>query len=441
MLGPILNTDRVPIILNPDVVAQKIQRLRELKVYLKNTLTSLQSRFSESESLSLDAQKDILVLYQKRVNELLARAIMEIGEPPRDAEATTFTTEESACFTSSSRSYARYDRFVFGANFHSTNDPNQKGIVSPLTQTLTELANTIEQTTINQPSLSESLRANGIDPQKFEEATFSPEEVRKIAESVLDAYGIKSSEDPESYTPERIGPAEDGGWQVVFTNSSSASVDGTKRVVKIPQTPCDIKRLLTVIVAHEIEGHALQHNNRSQSPLGLLAHIGGDRAELYAEMGAMYNQNYVSESVFGVSSLPGANYARAMASRIEGKNYLECVETFYQSSLKKFPNATENQRSVALKMAINRTLRLFRGQNSLSGGIATSSKDLLYLEQIPVMQALVSRSIPEYGLIAGVTTQTAKILKKWGLLDTKTIQKPKYIALDLWEEIKQNLVD
>lgn len=212
------------------------------------------------------------------------------------------------------------------------------------------------------------------------------------------------------------------------------AVDSKRKVIK-----CGIKKqspagLISVTLAHEIEGHVLQYENKTKIPLRLFKKLGGERSSIFAECGAMNNQGLVSQEAFGFAFPPHPHYIRAMVEKLRGGNYLDCIKAFHESTLrgprlqKTLGQISEEvfkkEVKKSLKLAINRTKRLFREGSDFSSNqpFLTNSKDTVYLEQVKLFQELKQRGLEKYVFVGGANLNTLLFLMKSGFLDPKDIQ-------------------
>jgi hypothetical protein len=295
------------------------------------------------------------------------------------------------------------------------------------------------------------MRERGLDPAKVEdEQMYSPQEVKSFAEEVLTHYDLLSDEPAEMYDPDRTGPAADGKWQVIVGDFTSLSVDGVRqRIVKVPNATMSAKKLFPVGLAHEIEGHSLQHTNKLSLGLQLFSRFGADRSVVFAEGGAKYNEDYVSQAAFGVPSRSHPHFIRAIARKLEGGTYTDCVQTFYDSAIEPYQKLHQEQKltdeeftqkvSYFAKLAVNRARRLFRDggdYNSTDGRHLSNSKDTAYLEGLMLSEQLRKAELHKYMYLTGVNLDAILFLLRSGLLSTEDIRKPDYISLDIWEREK-----
>ncbi len=406
--------------LDDDVTHRRVavlnqEQYREKEVALRTLRSELKEKERTAREGSDDMTADLVRLYRERINELIAR--MHIA-------ATEGTSRDSA----------RYDRFIFGVDGEGFDDD---GMRRQITRQARTLADELAQRRSAMPSPEVAVTQKGLDVQILLHEKVSSDEVRRIAEDVLRKYGVLSAESPEEYREDRQGPAEDGGWQVIIKDVGGMSVNGIQKVVTLPRSGMPMSRVIAVAVAHEIEGHVVQNVNKEHLPLAFFREIRGARSEMYAEAGAMYNQNKVSQALFGYASLPHPHYLRAMEQRLEGGDYAQCVQAFFESIMDEMlPNErTEEDVAKAIKLATDRTLRLFRGQQGLSGGPLTNSKDLVYLEQYALMQQLERSDMTDYAFVMGMTAQSATILQKYGLLGGD-IMRPQDHAQEVWAQYK-----
>lgn len=201
-----------------------------------------------------------------------------------------------------------------------------------------------------------------------------------------------------------------------------------------------MKTLMSVVLTHEII-HILQKENTAQIGLPLYSHpnqIGGARAELFQEGGAMYYQGRASQELFGFTSPPGPHYLRAMAVKKAGGDYLACVKAYYESTISVNPKKGK----LALKTALSSARRLFRNSMDFNNNDKSipSTKDTVYLEQKAVVEEILKHpELQNLILVSGINLETAKKMIHFGLLDLSKLRTPdlSYVK-ELWEELKPN---
>ncbi|MBD3300371.1 MAG: hypothetical protein GF347_03390 [Candidatus Moranbacteria bacterium] len=394
-------------------------------------------------------------MYQRKINTMIALSYEApfvisnikkfMGEEENLTEDEKSILEANKGLGGKERHLHKIDKFIQGTASKYDTKKNKKQIGEELFW----LANEIESKYIqNQGKDEEKLREKGIDPEKLAKGEVKAQEIEKIVENALNHYGWLSDEKGEDYRKTDKGPAKDGKWRVVIDKGlNSMNVDGSKKVIFLPNKNQKIRKVITVLLAHEIEGHILQNENKRKVSLEIINTIGADRANSLMETGAMMNQNRISEEVFGIKSIPHLHYVRTMEARLEGKNYLECVKAFYDSAMKTAKaihngnlEKLEKESSEWLKMAISRTKRLFRASVDLASKepYLAQSKATSYLEKERVFELLQKKDLTKYAYLGGVNLETIKDLLELGLLTMDDIEEPKDYAIKYWNEIKQN---
>lgn len=444
----------VTISINPEDNLKKVKALREFKQRLKEQYAELEAGPNKVNEVKMG----IINLYAKRINVLLS-GFSQTGRKFLDKQAAGFELNEieeelaNMVFqvVDSDRIASRYDKFEHGAS----NEVNTEGYYEQISSELAEFTNKYaEEYTGSIKEGDEKMRLKGLDPEKItNEKMYSPEEAEAFAEEILQSYDLLSIDPPDTYKPDRGGPASDGKWQVIVSdNYNSMAVNGSQKVVKIPKQSYSAKKLFTVGLAHEIEGHVLQHTNKAKLGLRLFKKVGSDRSAIFAEGGAMYNQDLVSREAFGVSSSPNPHYIRAMVTKLGGGNYADCVNTFYKSAIEPYTEMKEagtiNQDQFEveakknLKLAVNRTRRLMRGGGDYKSqsGLIANSKDSIYLEGLILTEKLQEAGLQKYMYLTQVNIDALIFLLKKGLLSTEDIKAPTYKTLEIWEREKEKFV-
>lgn len=448
------NPESISLALTPEKSLEKIQKLREFKGQLKKFRERLPKDGSLDEH-EKRAVQGILDLYQRRVNEMIteqfssAAVIREegliIGEESLSAEERA-VLEFTGGLENPEKNRSRLDKFIHGAE----SGYNDSGWREQISDSLDRLSKEIGDSYLASVLQRENdIRSKGLDGKKILEKTLPWEEFKAMGDQTLDAYGLLSDTPSEEYDSSRSGPAEDGRWQFICRDEyKSFSVDGKRKVMKTGKGAVSIGTAIPLL-AHEIEGHALQHENKSKIPLRLFRKVGGGRWQVFAECGAMQNQDIVSNKAFGFETVPHPHYIRAMKTRLEGGDYLECVRTFYESALQELhlkkklgrvdDESFRNEAKEKLSLAINRTRWLFSSPSLLQSSteFLTNSKDTVYIEQVKLYQKLKERKLEKYAYIGSANLNTIEFLLESGFLDPKAIQQPKFHSLEIWNEVKE----
>jgi hypothetical protein len=194
----------------------------------------------------------------------------------------------------------------------------------------------------------------------------------------------------------------------------------------------------------------VQAENREKIPLRLFGEkMGGFRSEVFSEGGAMLVESDVCEELFGYENIPNPHYIKAMAKKLEGGNYLDCVKTYYESIregilIKKEDKQINNEEfkealKNALELSINRTKRLFKGGDDLNNksNYLTHSKDTVYAEQVLIMNKLRENGLENCAFVKGVNLDTLATLTEIGLVDLDKIERPNMdIIRKIWDQEK-----
>jgi hypothetical protein len=398
----------------------------------------------------------IFELYQRKINTMIAsRAdVFLVLRKKAELMGEDFLTEDeklalSLDFSSGDipASLSRYDKFVHGAS----DEFDAEGWRKQISSKLIALADVQEQGYLSSIlEKKENIAEKGLDADTLSQKDIEPAEVERLCNETLAHYGLLSSHPSSEYDPKRPGPAQDGKWQVVVKDTyRSLSVNSRQKVIKCPNESQTITRLLSITLAHEIEGHVIQHENKSKIPLKLFDDIGSDRSSIFAEAGAMSNQDHVTTSAFGYESVSRPHYVRAMVKKLEGGNYADCVEAYYHSAIRPYTLQLEQgdidadtfkkECAAQLKTAIGSAGRLFRGGASKTDTYAhlPESKATVYIEQTQLALALKERGLHKLLNLAGVNAAALEFLLRAKMIDMADIQSPDFYSLQLWEERKE----
>ncbi|MCW1888456.1 MAG: hypothetical protein KIH67_002780 [Candidatus Moranbacteria bacterium] len=448
--------ERINIIFTPEKKRKKLSLLRAFKSNLKHYTDNHPGVLAEKSPDFQKAFSGIVNLYISRTNDLiidqngslftLAEKRVLLGEEALTSDEQKLL-EKTFGLENPEGTLARYDKFTFGA---SEEYDSLSGERDQISQELTQFADEFEA--IYTKSILEKdalIRAKGLDPEKISTPNISPEQVIELAEEVLGSYGFLSDQPTSEYSKDRSEPAPDNKWQFVAREEFKTHAINIKRkIIKSSLKPQSIDKLISVTLAHEIEGHVVQAENQARVPLQLFQTLGGGRSVVFSECGAMNNQDFVSGEAFGFASPPHPHYIRAMERKLAGGDYLDCVEAFYNSALKETklkrdldkltPEAFIKECETNLKLAINRTKRLFASGSSFTSeaGLLTHSKDTVYLEQVKLYQELKKHGLEKYVYVRGANLKTLLFLMEAGFLNPDDIQKPAFHSLKIWERIK-----
>lgn len=445
--------------LTPEKTLAKLSALRQFKARLRSYEESLESELAKKSASFRTVLSGIISLYRVRVNHMLAdnaSAAFAVEQKRKSLGDISLSEDEASILKLVSgteapeKNLSRYDKFINGAA--SGYGPDQQR--TQVDDDLLRFAEEFESEYVSSLMLRrEQIEATGLDQEKLFSESIPVTQVESLAQEVLDSYGLLSEHPPESYSPDRPGPAPDGKWQFIASDASKiTSIDSKRKVVHCGKKNQSITTLIPVTLAHEIEGHVLQHENKSKIPLRLFKKLGSGRTDIFAECGAMSNQDTVSRQAFGYSSPTHPHYIRAMVKKLEGGDYAECLKAFYESALKgpRLQRAVgslsdeefRKQAEKNLKLAINRTKRLFREGADFSSRETSlsNSKDTVYLEQVRLFQKLKEHGLEKYAFVLGADLNTLVFLMKSGFLNPSDIQQPKYQSLEIWKRMREEYI-
>lgn len=443
----------VTLYLAPEEMVKKLSALEKFKGCLKQ-YEDIMDDPKRSEQ-SKQVLRGVLRLYQTRVNEMLVgikRDALGLAHKQAVVSDAGLIGKEHELLNravgtgNADRTLARYDKFLFGA----TTEYDESGERRQVGQELSVFADQFEDDYMKSILEKEAgIREKGLDGVKIAEKTFGEGEFTPLAEETLRAYGLLSDEPATEYVKERPGPAGDNRWQfVVREEYGTMAVNGKQKVVTCGKDAQSVAGLVSIMLAHEIEGHVLQNENKSKIPLRMFRRMGSGRSVIFSECGAMNNQDAVSQEAFGYASPPHPHYIRAMEKKLQGGNYQECMKAFYDSAMKG-PSLMKSlgkmneeewgkQSQRHLKTAIDRTRRLFGPNADLASGDGqlTKSKDTVYLEQVKLYQELKKHGLEKYVFVGGANLDVLLFLMESGFLNPEDIMQPKQHSLEIWKRLQ-----
>jgi hypothetical protein len=432
----IQNPEKMTVIRNPDVLADKIHNLRLLKECQKFEEKKLNEEARENSGV-VEAKNIMLTIHRRRLNELLvetyAEAVALIGQHQTTPTAFTQAAVEKILQEkgikgfnlfqedNAARAFSRLDKFRYGADAQA----NDQGDFSPISADALAFADAVEQLATPSPSLQDYYFKGGdVNLQ----AIVTAEEWSAWAKIALQAYGLLSAS--EEYSSDRAGMASDGKWQIALdAKVKNLGVDPQQGVVKVPEK---FKRAVGNLVPagaasvldHEL-AHVLQHENKRRlgTDISLMEKVGMDRSSLNAEAGALAWEGDAKRALFGQETSVNTHYLRAAQAKLRGGSYKECAKAFFDSVVKADLNISKDE---AAGLAFNRTARLFRRSGDLSNesSYLTNSQPLVYLEQELVARQLREKGKTELLMIGGANIEMLAELKRVGMLDLSKLFIP-----------------
>ncbi len=391
------------IIKSPDKLIEKAKYSRELKKYYKAVESDLKSEDTSDPVIQM--KLELVRIARERLNLLITeqyRQAMLLQEQSRHVDSNNLNDRLDELYTylpalqkkpnekrqeefrdKAARFLSRIDKFVNGVS--------SDGSVSPITEDLLRIQERNKEQGEGHTMQAEPGTFSDIDQEVLKSTYIDADEFKKMTEMVLETYGLLSSQ--EEYDSDREGWATDGKWQVIIDDTvHSLSINGVKGIVRIPG---DYNRELTSIspagplqvLDHEVT-HVLQHQNALKIGLQSFDNVAIPRTSLWAEAGGIYKEQIAKKRILGLESeTPATHYLAALQRRIEGGTILDSAQAFYDDSMKRNP---ETSQADAIKLAVNRTLRLFRrgGELTLNSPYWSNTAPLDYAEQSVLIEQL-----------------------------------------------------
>jgi hypothetical protein len=433
------NPEKLMFIKKPKNLTKKIEILQNLKTDLEQSGSIL---FQEEASITNEESEAIsgkLTLIHaklwrlrkliKKVNVLLAEALED--KAILDAEADL----------SSHKPKYKLDKFMKGVDYSLDSNGNYDQIGDRLVGQADEATERLKA--INRQN-AENLEKQNIDQEKLEDPNLNPEQVENYINSILKSYDLLSEYPADAeQVANNIKPA-DNKWRCYRSDKNTFATENQSKVILIPDKKISMKTLMSVVLTHEII-HILQRENTAEIGLPLYTHpdqLGGDRSGLFQEGGAMYYQGEATKKLFDMDTMPWPHYIKAMRVKQAGGDYLACVKAYYESSvsLENEKNLTEAKKLSLLKMAIDRSKRLFRNTPNFNNNDRSipSTKDTVYLEQKAVVEEIIKHpELQNLILVSGINLETAKEMIHFGLLDLSKLRTPDLSFVQkIWEEEK-----
>ncbi|HHX58721.1 MAG TPA: hypothetical protein GX706_03070 [Candidatus Moranbacteria bacterium] len=371
-------------------------------------------------------KKLTLSIYLRKINEFLA------GNQAHALKIIDQENGKEVRREDAGRRMSAYDKFLTG----SSSEKNSKDDYLQVGDLLSEFANKIEEEySQNELAEKEGLQKRGLDLEKIRSLKVDASEAEALVNEMLDYLGLG-------------GVEKSNGWKAkVYEGRKSAGVNISKKEVSLGDSPVSVLNLVPTLMGHEVV-HVCQHENKDRlSSLKILGGIGLDRMNILMEAGAMQYENDIRQKIFGFKKIPIPFYVRAMERKQMGGDYLDCVETFYSSSLKILKekkekglvdeSVFEKERRDLLRLAINRSKRLFRRNYSLNdrGEYLTESLATNYLEQQIVSERLKEAGLEKYLYIGGINLDILPQLIKAGFIKGDSeIKMPGEFPKKIWED-------
>lgn len=446
------NAKSCGLVLSPDQGKEKLSKLLELKKSLKATI-----KVSNKENTDNDQAKTLIArMYLAKLNEILTKqyeVLLKIQKKQDAIGADSLSESEKYILSkikgkkNPERTRAILDKFIFGSDQSKNENRDYHQITSEITAKLSAvLDEQADFSTMQKDAITEK----GLNADKVLTANINAQQRKSWGERILNAYGLLSEVSDDNYVKTRSTPAEDNKWQFVTRKDrKTKAVNPTQKVVLDSEdSKEDLIRALIVTCGHEIEGHVMQHHNKAKIPLRLFKKLGGDRKEILAEGGAVYNENLLIKEILGYSRAVSTYYLLALEAKRRGGDFVDCLMMAYGVELSKIRSKYDLSKedhqekfqkeiSKNLLALIPRIKRIFSGVAlDDKSGYLPNTKDTVYLEQEILMEKLAEKGLTKLAYVGGMNLKNIATLMKLGLISLDDIEEPKFVTKQIWEEIK-----
>jgi len=399
-----LYNDVGPVEINyqPEKLLEKLEDLQAYRRFFREVRREVKGK---PETALKKAQETLLTAYRGRINDLLARHYKDafnlvkqlnntqdssqflerLGETMPVVQATFLQEREDRVYDIEqlSGSFSRRLDFIRnGAAWSESSD------FTPISSELSEMASNLNSQT-GRPPHSE------LAPEEIErlnQKKWNARDLKSFAETVITEWGLLSAQQCSWLDiEERDGPSDDGRWQVVITpKSENMSVDGAKRVFKIPESY--LRTTFNTYPAGAVPGvaHELMHMIQYEIAERLyeqvpLARIKGRHTNTNMELGTI-NQERIIQSRVGKDRPVNVNYLEALSQKLSGGNRLQVARAFYESNIKG-RSLSEEEDADARLLAADRTNRFYTMGGHNSAPLAYLEQELLRQKLEPLAEA------------------------------------------------------
>jgi hypothetical protein len=452
---------RIQPLINPKEALEKIRQLRLFKQdILAKEMRRLKTKLQKSEGQLDLAALEILSIYRRRVNTMIidmyqyGLSISQKKKIVGESGLKEIERQLLAHFPGISKAeQIEKNRSRIDKSWHGTSRDgfDEKGWRIQISQSMENYVEKLSQLYAEiEMTKSEKVLEKGLDESKLSNEILTPQETALWIEEVLEGHGLKSAYTSDTYDPARTSPAPDEKWQVVLLpGETTMEPDFKQKVMKDSDTKeRNIERALSVGCGHEVV-HILQRENQKKFPLRIFKKVGGSRFEIFSEGGAMHIQSEICREFFGFERPPLPHYTKAMLRKLAGGNYIDCVETYYESFIKpmrkKWQEGKINRQifdkwiEKALDKAIDSSKRLFANGTDFESQetFLTNSKDTIYLEQRAVLEKLEKSGLLKLANMRGAGLHDIISLLKLDLLKLNDLVEYNFeFVSKIWEREK-----
>lgn len=420
---------------NPEVILEKAQGYRQLKIFLTKVLNDLNSESNQENPQTKSAKILLATLYRRRLNYFIAGTYVQAYQfayqarmsGRSDYQDLVNQLEESLpafsqlSASQTARFLVRMDRYRYGV---SVDEDGKFTWLSQEARAEADLAGQeIDRNPVNR-GIYADIDPTALDNTKVEGSVFG-----EFLSDVLREYGLLSKY--SAWDSERQTPAPDGKWQVIVNKLfKSLAVDDKQRIMKVPDEPASLMRILSV-GSHEIT-HVLQnHNKLLIGRLAIMERIGLDSISEQTESGGLWQEREARQRLTGQidNDVSGTGYLKVLTAKAQGLPFGKGVRLYYEDLLRRNPTMAHEK---AAAQAVNRTRRAYRSggfEYARNLAVLTNSQSLRYLEQGLIYKSLTAEQL-KLLFIGGVSTKNLLELSAVGLVDINQMYIPKKMP---WE--------
>lgn len=439
-------------IVDPEYVAQDIGNWREYKLLLKRNLKELEEAMADGEvDSNLTAYNIELTKYYLYLTNIKIASKLSIYRVFQDELQWEIDEDRRLQVEGALKSLrvATGDRLIGGdSGANNQQSRNVKRIDQYINGITREYDQTIGLWNAISNKLSQRLdeRASGElsqekDPlERYRKIMLNPRQIAALVDIVLEIYGFDD-------------------WRASLSSRKTLAVNRKEKSVKIPDSPSLKRDLISAIevVAHEVEGHVVQHNNSDLLSDVLFTHDPKEEAVglslrngVFSEGGAMYAQKRTAKLIGCNSSQPARTYYYGIKERQQGGSFKDVFKVFLATYAQ--DNLGMNLETIlqpeniavyskAVDYCFPRVKRLFRRHTPFDdkSGYVTTSSQLDYAKQELVGEVLAEVGAEHILFMPRTDLETYAFLRKLKDIDPDKIRTPIFASAQLFFSIKERL--
>ena len=427
------NPYRICRLVNPRRALGQIEGYRGLKMEVKEQ----ERQLKEKEGNLAEGKRTLLRIYRRWLNTLIAdnyswrQVLLSYPRLSSTEKRLLGALGKEEGVVEEGRIAERIDHFLQGVGIREGKDG--------LWETIPEALEQYGEERLKQEEPEETK-----EYQKYNIYKVSPQQAKRIAETILKIYGIE-------------------GWMVyVSPTKSDMSVNFRERERLVKRINIGGKKergLVDVLttLTHEIEGHVLRYANSEAISLRVSQKFPGDISGIFSEAAAMQAEEETRKAICGMGRPAKPYYYLALKTKRAGGSFKKCFAACLEARIRRGEKDKEKEKIDPLRArftgqqerpgqwrkAWGEVLRIFRNHTPLddTSGWLPASASLEYLEQ----EIVSSRGLLEKGLgkilaISGANPWWLEDLMRLGLVNLEKVKEPQFVvARQIWPRIKKVL--